>query len=125
MIDIALAVIVIGALIVALAGASEAVPATRKASGRGLAASASTPGAGWQAARWPVIDLQPQRVWLELTVRDGAALWAFFKFGGTGFLKSLAKKSKWYVVGIAGATWLLEGDGLSLLVRLGHTVTGH
>jgi len=29
------------------------------------------------------------------------------------------------VVGIAGATWLLEGDGLSTLVRLGHTVTGH
>lgn len=40
-------------------------------------ATASSPSAGWQAARWPAVDLQPQRVWLELTVRDGAALWAF------------------------------------------------
>lgn len=37
----------------------------------------------------------------------GAAGWAFFKFGGTGFLKTLTKKSKWYVVGIAGAAVLL------------------
>lgn len=37
----------------------------------------------------------------------GAAFWAFFNFGGTGLLKSLAKKSKWYVVGIVGAAALL------------------
>ncbi len=37
----------------------------------------------------------------------GAGLWAFFKFGGTGFLKTLAKKSKWYAVGIVGAAVLL------------------
>jgi hypothetical protein len=37
----------------------------------------------------------------------GAALWAFFKFGGTGFLKTLTKKSKYAVWGIAGAAVLL------------------
>jgi hypothetical protein len=37
----------------------------------------------------------------------GGALWAFFNFGGTGLLKSLAKKNKYYVLGIAGAAGLL------------------
>lgn len=37
----------------------------------------------------------------------GAALWAFFKFGGTGLLKTLTKKNKWFVAGIAGAAVLL------------------
>jgi len=37
----------------------------------------------------------------------GAAIWAFFNFGGVGFLKSLAKKSKWYAAGLAGAAVLL------------------
>lgn len=37
----------------------------------------------------------------------GAGIWAFFKFDGAGVLKSLAKKSKWYVVGIAGAVVFL------------------
>jgi hypothetical protein len=37
----------------------------------------------------------------------GAGIWAFLKFGGTGFLKTLTKKSKWYVAGIAGAAVLL------------------
>jgi hypothetical protein len=37
----------------------------------------------------------------------GAALWAFFKFGGTGYLKTLTKKSKYAVWGIAGAAVLL------------------
>ena len=29
------------------------------------------------------------------------------------------------VVGIAGATWLLEGDGLSTLMHMGRAITGH
>lgn len=29
------------------------------------------------------------------------------------------------VVGVAGVAWLLEGDGLSLVMRLGHSITGH
>lgn len=37
----------------------------------------------------------------------GGVVWAFFTFGGVGFLKSLAKKSKWYAVGIAGAVGIL------------------
>ncbi len=37
----------------------------------------------------------------------GGGLYAFFKFGGTGLLKTLAKKNKWIVVGIAGAAALL------------------
>lgn len=37
----------------------------------------------------------------------GAGIWAFFEFGGVGLLKSLAAKSKWWVVGIVGAVILL------------------
>lgn len=37
----------------------------------------------------------------------GAGIWAFFEFGGVNFLKSLAAKSKWWVVGIVGAVALL------------------
>lgn len=37
----------------------------------------------------------------------GAGIWAFFEFGGVGFVKSLAKKSKWYVVGILAGVALL------------------
>jgi hypothetical protein len=37
----------------------------------------------------------------------GGGLWAFFKFGGSGLLKSLAKKNKYYVVGITAAAALL------------------
>lgn len=29
------------------------------------------------------------------------------------------------LVGIAGVTWLLEGDGLSILMKMGHAITGH
>ena len=29
------------------------------------------------------------------------------------------------VVGVAGVAWLLEGDGLSLVMRMGHAITGH
>lgn len=36
-----------------------------------------------------------------------AGIWAFFEFGGTGLLKSLAAKSKWWVLGIVGAVALL------------------
>jgi hypothetical protein len=37
----------------------------------------------------------------------GAGIWAFFKFGGTGLLKTLAKKNKWYAAGIVGGAILL------------------
>lgn len=36
-----------------------------------------TQGLTWLALRWPALDLQAQRVWLEATVLDGLGLWLF------------------------------------------------
>jgi hypothetical protein len=40
-------------------------------------AALTTPEAGWLALRWPTIDLQAQRLWVELTVVEGMGLWPF------------------------------------------------
>lgn len=39
--------------------------------------SFDTPIAGWIALRWSAIDLQPQRVWAEAALLEGAGLWLF------------------------------------------------
>jgi hypothetical protein len=39
--------------------------------------SLDTPQAGWLAVRWPAIDLQAQRLWVEVAVVEGAGLWLF------------------------------------------------
>lgn len=40
-----------------------------------------TPGAGWIAVRWPALELQAQRVWLEWSLAEGAGLWLFAAAG--------------------------------------------
>lgn len=38
---------------------------------------ADTRGLTWLALRWPALDLQAQRLWLEATVLEGLGLWLF------------------------------------------------
>jgi hypothetical protein len=61
------------------------------------------------ALRWPAIDLQAQRLWLEATVIDGLGLWLF---GSTGSHCHLAGCTGGLVrVGRRGGNW---GNGLQL-----------
>ncbi len=54
-------------------------PAARVLAEAGVAVQTSA--AGWIAARWPAVDLQAQRVWVEWSVADGAGLWIFAAAG--------------------------------------------
>ncbi len=51
----------------------------------------ATSSGGWLALRWPAVDLQPQRVFVEWSVADGAGLWLFASAGaGGGWIDSRA-----------------------------------
>lgn len=54
-------------------------PAARVIAEAGVAVP--TPAAGWIAARWPAVDLQAQRIWVEWSVDEGAGLWIFAAAG--------------------------------------------
>lgn len=50
--------------------------------------SFDTPRGGWLAVRWPAIDLQPQRVWVEWGLLEGAGLWLFSGAGAAGWIET-------------------------------------
>lgn len=51
-------------------------------------AAIDTPAPGPLALRWPALDLQAQRAWVEVTVSAGAGIWLFAGAGGPGWIET-------------------------------------
>jgi hypothetical protein len=54
-------------------------------------AAIDTPAPGPLALRWPALDLQAQRAWVEVAVSAGAGVWLFAGAGGPGWMETRSR----------------------------------